>query len=72
MTEAPPPPPALQDDESILRIADVCQRIGVGKSTVYRWVKAKSEFPRPVQIGEAAFGWYASEITAWIASRPRA
>ena len=62
----------IATEESILRIGAVCQRIGVGKSTIYRMLKTGPEFPRPVQIGEQATGWYASEIAAWIASRPRA
>ena len=60
----------MSDAETILRIADVTTRTGLGKSTIYRFVTAGT-FPHPIQISAGATGWLASEVAEWIRSRPR-
>lgn len=59
-----------QDQEAltILRLNQVRQRTGLGRSTVYDKVKA-GDFPPPVSLGERAVGWVEAEVTAWIADR---
>ncbi len=57
--------------EALLRLPEVCQRIGMSEKFVYRGVAAGT-FPQPVQIGARAVAWLDSEVTAWIRSRPRA
>ena len=43
-----------------------------GKSDTQRWRDIRAgKYPAPVQIGPNAIGWYADEIEAWLASRPR-
>lgn len=55
--------------ESILRLRCVLQRVGLSRSTLYHMVAA-GQFPSAVALGERAVGWRASDIDAWLASRP--
>lgn len=58
--------------ETILRIADVRSRTGLGRSSIYAAIKA-GEFPKPVSLsGRRSVGWIASEIEAWIQARIKA
>ena len=54
--------------ERILRRREVLDRVGVGQSTLYDWMK-RGEFPRPVALGSKLVGWRESDIDGWIASR---
>ena len=58
------------EPETILRLSDVCARTGLGKTSIYRLISS-GDFPTQVQITPGARGWFASEVTAWIMSRPR-
>ncbi|MCY3960423.1 MAG: AlpA family phage regulatory protein [bacterium] len=40
-------------------------------SSIYRFMR-DGLFPEPIRVGRRAVRWYASEIDAWLASRPRA
>ena len=55
----------------ILKLKEVRQLTRLSKATIYRLLNAEA-FPRPVRLSERAVGWIASEITEWIAARPRA
>ena len=56
----------------VLRHHDVCEMLGVSRATLWRWQR-DGHFPKPKQIGpdgpRALFGWLASDIEAWLASR---
>ncbi|ABE36316.1 prophage CP4-57 regulatory family protein [Paraburkholderia xenovorans LB400] len=52
----------------LIRLREVRTRVGLGASTVYRYLAA-GKFPRPVEIGGGRVAWVESEIDAWIASR---
>ena len=54
----------------ILRIPEVLDRIGVGRSTLYEW-QARGEFPAAIPLGARAVGFLESEIDAWIEGRAR-
>lgn len=62
----------------ILRMAEVCARVGVARSTIYDWMDPNSgrhaaAFPVPVKLSSGgAIGWYESELEAWLATRQRA
>ena len=56
-------------EQSILRLADVIKRVGLGKSAIYKLIR-ESAFPKPVKLTGKAVGWRAAEIDEWIASRP--
>ena len=52
-----------------LRIAEVSQRVGLGRSSVWRMVK-DGEFPKPRQLTSHAVGWLESEVEDWLMNRP--
>lgn len=58
---APPKPSRL------LRLAEVIERVGLGKSAIYTRIRAKA-FPGQVDLGGVSV-WVESEIDAWIAAR---
>lgn len=47
-----------------LRLTEVCEMIGVGRSTIYKWVN-EGTFPAPVKISERAIRWNIDEIEKW-------
>jgi prophage regulatory protein len=42
--------------------------VGLGRSTIYRWM-SEGKFPKPVQLGGYAVAWAESEVEGWIAER---
>lgn len=58
-----------------LRLSDVCTRVGLRKSTVYKKI-ALNQFPAPIKLSARASVWPSDEIEAWqqqqIDSRGRA
>ena len=40
----------------MLKVKEVCQRYGVARSTIYRWIDA-GLFPKPLRIGEDTVRW---------------
>ena len=58
----------------ILRFAEVRERTGLSRATVYRRVRAGT-FPTPLDLGSGQghhqLGWLADEVDQWVAARPR-
>lgn len=52
----------------LIRLKEVQHRVGLGRSTIYRWM-AEGKFPKPVQLGGYAVAWAEDEIQNWIALR---
>jgi prophage regulatory protein len=52
----------------LLRLADVKHMTGLGRSTIYAAIRAKS-FPAAVNLTAHAVAWRESDIDAWIAAR---
>jgi len=52
----------------ILRLRQVCERIGLSRSMVYQ-LEAEQRFPPRIKIGVRAVGWIESEIQAWLEQR---
>jgi prophage regulatory protein len=52
----------------LIRLPEVQHRVGIGRSTIYRWM-AEGKFPKPVQLGGYAVAWAEHEVEAWIAAR---
>lgn len=48
----------------LIRLADVCQLLGVSRSTVYKWMN-EGVFPAPVRVSERAVRWRSEDIEAW-------
>lgn len=54
--------------QQVLRLPQVIERTGLGRSSIYAGVKTGS-FPAPIPIGPRARGWLASEVDEFIAAR---
>ena len=55
--------------DRLLRRRQVEEITSISRSSIYRLMQ-EGEFPRPVKIGPAAVRWRASDLTAWLESRP--
>ena len=55
----------------ILRLPMVKAKTGLGRSSIYKGIKAGT-FPSPVALGPRAVGWIESSVNDWVASRPNA
>lgn len=49
---------------TLMRISDVCQMLGIGRSTVYKLLSEKA-FPKPVRVGPRSVRWRVELIEAW-------
>jgi prophage regulatory protein len=52
----------------LIRFPEVQHRVGLGRSTIYRWM-SEGKFPKPVQLGGYAVAWAEDDVEAWIATR---
>ena len=52
----------------LIRLAEVKHRVGLSRSTIYRWM-AEGKFPKPVQLGGYAVAWAQEDIDAWICNK---
>ena len=55
--------------DRLMRRREVEKILGISRSSIYRLMQ-EGRFPRPIRIGTAAVRWRASDITAWLESRP--
>ena len=55
--------------QRLLRRRQVEELTAMSRSSIYR-AMMEGNFPRPVRVGPAAVRWRASDITAWLESRP--
>jgi predicted DNA-binding transcriptional regulator AlpA len=49
---------------TLIRLADVCELLGVSRATVYR-LRSKEDFPEPLKLGSATIRWRIDAIEAW-------
>lgn len=52
----------------IIRLKDVIDSTGLGRSTIYKYI-AEGDFPKPVSLGERSVGWVEEEVHDWILAR---
>ncbi len=52
----------------LIRLPEVMSRVGLGRSTIYRWM-AEEKFPKPVRLGGHSVAWPENEIEAWISDK---
>lgn len=53
--------------EKILRIKQVCERLGGISETTFWRLRKNSGFPKPITIrGTSIKGWHETSITQWI------
>ena len=57
--------------DTIMRPAEVAERLGIGRSTLSRW-RQRDDFPKALRLGPNRVGWRAADIDRWIADRPEA
>ena len=62
--------PADVGGRRVLRWDAVHERISKSRAQVWRDIRA-GKFPAPITLGGNSVGWYADEIDAWLAARPR-
>ena len=55
--------------DRLLKRREVAKITGLSLSTIYRQMP-KGQFPRQVSVGLRAVRWRASEVYAWMKSRP--
>jgi prophage regulatory protein len=61
-------PSLLMGDLQILRLEQVKQVVGLGRTSIYQMM-GTGDFPRPVSLGPRAIGWRYGDIKAWLLSR---
>ena len=61
----------MQVQPKVLRLDAVTKQLGVGRSTLYRWMD-EGRFPRPIKLGGRSVGWLVSDIDCWIDQRVQA
>lgn len=62
-----------QQSRRLLRLPDVKQQVGLGRTTIYEKIKS-GEFPAPYPLSAngRAVAWNSDEISSWIDSRIQA
>ena len=50
----------------LMRLPQVIERLGVGRSTLYRLVADDPTFPRPVKVGRKVVAWRSDLLEEWI------
>lgn len=55
----------------VLRIAEVAEKLSIGKSTIYDWLNPKSPrfdatFPKSIKLGSNSQGWLSNLIDKWL------
>ena len=59
-----------QDNQKyILRMPQVLEQVNLSRATVYKMI-GRSEFPKPIKIGQRSVGWLTQEVNSWLESRP--
>ena len=56
----------------ILRLREVCEYTGLGRSTIYAKVSCQEAFsPLRLRLGSRSVGWRLSDIDAWLQAPER-
>ena len=53
----------------LLRLPEVLERIGVGRTMLYRLLAEDPTFPRPVKVGRKIVAWRSDLLEEWIVSQ---
>jgi|TARA_R100001244_G_scaffold20643_2_gene21373 prophage regulatory protein len=51
--------------QRLIRLKEVMHRVGLGRSTIYRWMD-EGKFPKPHSLGGYAVAWLEADINRWI------
>ena len=68
------PSPTLQafdklPDSAIVRLGVVAELFGIGRSTVWRWVRKNEGFPVPRRYSRGCTAWRVGDLRAYLAER---
>lgn len=55
----------ISENERFLRLADVMERTGLSRSTIYLHI-SQGRFPNNINLGPRSVGWLESEIETWM------
>lgn len=58
-----------QAGERFMRVAEVCDRVQLSRSQIFR-LETAGKFPRRRRLGARTNVWLASEIDTWMRARP--
>ena len=68
LCKAAPPPTTPPTGPRVLRIVEVSNRIGLGRSSVWQMVK-EDQFPAPRRLSRRAVGWLDTQVDEWLRAR---
>ena len=54
--------------ERLIRLPEVKRRVGLGRSTIYRFMESGT-FPKAYKLGPRAIAWSEAEVDNWICKR---
>ena len=54
-----------QNNTDIINIAQMCRKIGKGRTTLFCWVR-DGKFPKPLMIGSRTLGWTTAQYDQWL------
>ena len=57
---------------NVLRIAQLVQKAGLSRQTIYRRLNDDPYFPKPFSIGSNSVAWDETEVDRWLESRKEA
>lgn len=57
-------------DDRYIRIKELAAMLGIGRSTIYRLIKA-NKFPKQIKLTERTSVWRLSVINQWIADKEK-
>ena len=55
----------MNTEQKLLRPGDLASRLGVSKSTLWRWRRAHL-LPQPLYLGPRIIGWRLEDIDSWL------
>lgn len=53
----------------LLRLPEVIERLGVGRTTLYKLVAEDPTFPRPVKVGRKVVAWRSDLLDEWVVTQ---
>ncbi|MDD5386440.1 MAG: AlpA family phage regulatory protein [Sulfuricurvum sp.] len=56
------------DQERLLRITEVQQRVGIARSTIWLWIK-QGRFPKGMKLSPSVTVWHEKEINLYVAGK---
>ena len=60
-----PRSPETKSATRLIRLKEVQHRVGLGRSTIYRWM-SEGKFPKPFRLGGYVVAWAEEDIENWI------